>query len=259
VHGVFARQALAALDPLGELLPSGRTACVEGLPPGALQQLRLTNCYLREFLARSHPLLGRAGPTCPFVPKALKLGSMRLAVIPGVPPAHQMAQLVKGFIRRFEATEPQRGPTAVYKALLLLFPDVPLSAAPEVIDGTQNALKEDFVARGARAAPPETPAVLWPWSHRLAGLMLGEFHMLNNSPGLHSASFFPLRTLCPSLAIRHMAPTDLVFLSADKYPAPKRAAFLRAYIERMGDKASDKTQKDVEHARRILAQLESDA
>ena len=28
-----------------------------------------------------HPLLGRAGPTCPFVPKALKLSSMRMAVL----------------------------------------------------------------------------------------------------------------------------------------------------------------------------------
>ena len=28
-----------------------------------------------------HPLLGRAGPTCPFVPKALKLSSIRVAVL----------------------------------------------------------------------------------------------------------------------------------------------------------------------------------
>jgi hypothetical protein len=45
------------------------------------------------------------------------------------------------------------------------------------------ALKEDFVAQG---------------------LMLGEFHLANNSAGLRNSSFFPLRTPYPCLAIRHM-------------------------------------------------------
>ena len=63
---------------------------------------------------------------------------------------------------------------------------------------------------------------------------------------------------CAAVVFLAQPDGHLVFLSADKYPPPKRAAFLRAYIERMGDKASDKTQKDVEQARRALAQLEAD-
>jgi hypothetical protein len=40
------------------------------------------------------------------------------------------------------------------------------------------------------------------------GLMLGEFHLRNNSPGLRNESFFPLRTPVPCLAVRHMVSTN---------------------------------------------------
>ena len=46
--------------------------------------------------------------------------------------------------------------------------------------------------------------------------MLGEFHLLNNASGLHNPEFFPLRTVCTALAIRHMVPSDLVFLSGEQ-------------------------------------------
>ena len=60
---------------------------------------------------------------------------------------------------------------------------------------SQAALKEEFVSRG---------------------LMLGEFHLLNNASGLHNPEFFPLRTVCPAMAIRHMVPSDFVFLSGEQ-------------------------------------------
>jgi len=122
-----------------------------------------------------------------------------------------------------------------FKAMLLLFPDVPLSSAPAVIDGTQAALKSEFVSRG---------------------LMLGEFHLRNNSQGLHNPSFYPLRTVCPTLAIRHMVPQDLVFLTGAQYPPAKRIAFLQSYLQRMGDaKSSNAAAADFEQARTQLQQL----
>ena len=42
--------------------------------------------------------------------------------------------------------------------------------------------------------------------------MVGEFHRHNLTPGLHNSEFFPLRTNLPAIAIRHMAPSDIVFL-----------------------------------------------
>uniref|UniRef100_A0A7S4KJ32 DUF6875 domain-containing protein n=1 Tax=Prymnesium polylepis TaxID=72548 RepID=A0A7S4KJ32_9EUKA len=197
--------------------------------------MRLTTCYLREFLSKPHPLLGRAGPTCPFVPKALKLDAMRIGVVPtgAAPSADEMVQIVRGFLPIYEGLTPSSGPTAVFKAVVLLFPHIPLASAPQLIDGTQAALKEEFVSRG---------------------LMLGEFHLLNNAPGLHNDHFFPLRTVCPALAIRHMVPSDLVFLSADKYPAPRRAAFLQSYVSKMSGQKGAKAQSDV-----VNAQVQLDA
>jgi len=187
-------------------------------------------------------LLGRKGPTCPFVPKALKISSMRLAVIRSgaAPSMAEMSELVSGFIDVFERLEPTSGPQAVFKALLLLFPDVPLESAPMLIDGTQAMLKEAFVEKG---------------------LMLGEFHLANNSSGLHNPQFYPLRTICPTLAIRHMVPQDLVFLTGDQYPPARRIAFLRSYVGKMADAKGSKahTDKDIVHAKELLRQLETDA
>merc|ERR1719152_158023 len=104
---------------------------------------------------------------------------MRVGLVPtgAAPDPRLMRKLVADFIPLFEAMEPITGPQTVFKAIVLLFPDIPLSAASDLIDGTQVALKEEFVARG---------------------LMLGEFHLLNNASGLHNPGFFPLRTPCPA-------------------------------------------------------------
>ena len=52
--------------------------------------------------------------------------------------------------------EPREGRAVRYKAVILLFPDVSLSEARQVIDETQLKLKLEFIARG---------------------LMIGEFRM----------------------------------------------------------------------------------
>jgi len=243
VVGIDTLGALDALGGLSERATSGTAASAEAgaedapaLTNADVHQLRLANCYMREFLSKPHPQLGRAGPVCPFVPKALKLSTMRVAMIhSGAGPAPAaMRELVRGFLPIFESLAPISGSTAVYKALLLLFPDVPLADAPRLIDGTQAALKEECVSRG---------------------LMLGEFHLANNATGLHSPTFYPLRTVCPTLAIRHMVPNDLVFLTGAQYPAEKRAAFLRSYVRKMAGAKGTKAQSDVAHAQQMLAEL----
>ena len=67
------------------------------------------------------------------------------------------------------------------------------------------------------------------------GLMLGEFHNRNNSPGLRNKNFYPLRTPLPCLAIRHMVPTDIAFLDVDSYELDLRIAFLQSFLKVFGD------------------------
>ena len=233
-----------ALGALGTLDVGSRVSMADGIllcagqtiTNAALLQMRLMTNYLREFLSKPNPLLGRAGPTCPYMPRALKLDTVRIGVAPSgtAATAAEMVLFVRGFIPIYEELAPQAGPTATFKALLLLFPHIPIASAPELIDGTQAALKEQFVSRG---------------------LMLGEFHLLNNTPALHNSRFFPLRTVCPALAIRQMVPSDLVFLSADKYPVQRRVAFLQSYVDKMSGQKGAKAQADVMSAQTQLDAL----
>merc|ERR1711916_39272 len=103
----------------------------------------------------------------------------------------------------------REGKKALNKAVIFVFPDVPLARAHRVVDRAQAILKPEFVARG---------------------LMVGEFHLNNNQGGLRNPEFYPLRTPFPSLAIRHMVPSDVVFLSPDQYSAQQRVDFLESYV-----------------------------
>ena len=133
-----------------------------------------TCCYLRQFLAKPHPLVGRKGPVCPFVPQALKSNSMYLAVVTtvGRTPQAVIERTARAMLRRFDELEPRTGRAAAYKAVVMIFPQVPLSHAPRLIDGVQLALKPEFVARG---------------------LMIGEFHLRDAISATHFWTVTPRR------------------------------------------------------------------
>ena len=78
-----------------------------------------------------------------------------------------------------------------------MFPGISDADAPAFIDAVQARLKPQFVADG---------------------LMLGQFHALNNEPGLHNQEFRPLRSPIPLLAIRFMVDSDLPFLTESQTP-----------------------------------------
>ncbi len=83
--------------------------------------------------------------------------------------------------------------------------------------------------------------------------MIGEFHLRNNASGLHNPHFYPLRAPFPSLVIRHMAPTDLVFLKAEMYSPELRIRFLESYIERMAGEKGAKKDDQILEANKGLA------
>jgi hypothetical protein len=103
-----------------------------------------------------------------------------------------------------------------------------------LIDGTQKKLKPNFVEEG---------------------LMLGEFHLRNNATGLHNEHFFPLRTPYPCLAIRHMVPSDIVFLNPAEFPPELRVRMISTFLSKFGDKAANDSQTEV--ARALLKELQT--
>lgn len=193
--------------------------------------LARTLAWIRSFLARSHPDLGRSGPVCPFTPMALGLDTIWLAEVADAQlDLKRVGELLRDYRRRFIAAEP-RDAGAINKAVLVVFPNLGANAST-IIDEVQYALKPEFVENG---------------------LMLGEFHATSTSPGLRNPAFFPLRSPVPMLAIRHIVETDLPFLRRPSDPPERRAAYARAYLRQLG---SSVTRNNFEQAVEILVEAE---
>jgi hypothetical protein len=172
--------------------------------------------WIRGFLARPHPQLGRNGTVCPFVPIALGLDTIWMAeVVETTPSFERLSAIITDFRNMFLEMEPTSGPEAINKAFLVVFPSLraPGAEGAAVVDKVQASLKRYFVEMG---------------------LMLGEFHAANESPGLRNPDFRPLRSPIPMLAIRHMVESDLPFLIRGTYPPKERSSFLRSYLFRLG-------------------------
>lgn len=169
--------------------------------------------WVRSFLARPHPDVGRAGPVCPFTPMALELDTIWLIDIPDTEPDPQrIHDLIEQCRQQFLETEPREGPMAINKVFMAVFSGLDETAAP-LIDAMQARLKPAFVD---------------------VGLMLGEFHARNDTPGLRNPDFRPLRSPTPMLVMRHMVESDLPFLKRDLDAPQVRNAYLRSYLRRLG-------------------------
>jgi hypothetical protein len=172
--------------------------------------------WMRDYLAEPHPQLGRKGPVCPFVPISLELDTVWISEVsePGLS-ADDITQLITEYRDLFLRTEPTAMPVALQKSFLVVFPRLQDSGAEgaALVDKVQFNLKRYFVEMG---------------------LMIGEFHANNESPGLRNPDFRPLRCPVPMLAIRHMVGSDFPFLARKSYPPKERSWFLRAYLSSLG-------------------------
>ncbi len=182
----------------------------ENAPDSALGS---TVNWIRDFLARPHRDVGRAGPVCPFTPMALELDTIWLAEIAGSEPDPQSIQdAVEQCRQVFLETEPREGSMAINKVFMVVFSGLGASDAP-LIDAIQTRMKPNFVE---------------------VGLMLGEFHANNETPGLRNPDFRPLRSPIPMLVMRHMVESDLPFLKRELDAPQVRGAYLRSYLRRLG-------------------------
>jgi len=187
--------------------------------------------WVKNFLAKPHPDLGRAGLVCPFVPGALQLNTLRLTVIRAKNLEHQqIEEIVRCYRDIFLEIEPRSGKAAQNKAILLIFPDLHIEDACKLVDDIQQKLKPFFVE---------------------AGLMIGEFHQLNQSPGLHNPNFRPLRSPIPMLAIRFMIEADLPFLQRLSDDSRLRIKYLEAYLQHLSQVVKD--ERNLKNAREALA------
>ena len=188
---------------------------------GTMSPLKTVCNWINEFLASPHPQSGRLGSVCPFVPIALRLDTIWMAEVAETDPSYErISTIITDYRNVFLNTEPKSGPDAINKVFVVVFPSLGGSGCDgaAIIDKVQASLKRYFVE---------------------IGLMLGEFHAQNESPGLRNPEFRPLRSPIPMLAIRQMVESDLPFLIRDKYPPQERSSFLRSYLFRLGGTLSE--------------------
>lgn len=177
------------------------------LPAAAHAQLLEVLTWLQTFIARPNPIVGRRGHVCPFVAPGLsRFRSIRFHVYLGELRPAAVIPVLRALAARFPTLPPTIDPGREFRAILTLFPELPKSGGPTLIDPVHQALKSEITAQG---------------------LMIGQFYPGCLEPGLHNPDYRPLEAPHPLLAIRPMQLTDLMFLFS-------RSEHLEAYIRKFG-------------------------
>ncbi|MGW0391583.1 DUF6875 domain-containing protein [Streptomyces sp. NPDC003042] len=160
--------------------------------------------WVRSYLCRPHPELGRGGAVCPFTVRAVRRRTLYGVVWPHlVDEVGDMTAIMGRYALWFD----RFGEDAdAERALLVAFPALPPSRHVPLIEGTQRALKTSLAWRG---------------------LMIGEFHDgPPPTPGVRNPAFRPLRSPVPLLALRRMVRPDHLFLAqAPEHRAAYQARF----------------------------------
>lgn len=193
---------------LFELPDLANHSLLETLPARHRDALAATADWARSYLCRTHPELGRTGPVCPYAERSMER-CLFFFVTCGVRGSEigQARDLIETYRTWFRRLSPTVGEEALFKTILVIFPEISTDEASESIDVLQKQLKIGFVNEG---------------------LMLGQFHELNADPGLWNRNFKPLRSPIPLLAIRHMVPGDFGFME-------EKLEYVEAYMRHFSD------------------------
>ena len=174
---------------LEDLEDVGRTS---ELAQSDLDALHAVADWISTFVARPHEDLGRAGPVCPFVPRALERKTLWLA-------AEQIAdrgvshvvELMNGYKSLFMDAEPTDGDDADYKVIVVVFTDLSADRAQGVFDAILQQL----------AVP----------SYVEDGIVFGPFYDGNDATAIYNASFRPFQSPVPFLFVRQGVISDWKF------------------------------------------------
>lgn len=207
------------------------------LDPEAAKRLELTWRWLHDFPVNPHPDLGRTGPVCPYMGRALEyqlVDLMPFDARQGVDAFEARARVLQD---EFEAaTKGSEHP--IYLVSFLVPYGLPDAELRTVVEQVHNRVRPDFVQRG---------------------MMAGDFWPHHESHGLHSRAFRPFASPLPIFAIRNMIPGDLPFFSGSHTPPQERLEYLGYYRKvfdgRLPEYWSDRLDHAEDQARAALATI----
>lgn len=165
-----------------------------GLP--ATDALRAVSRWLHDFVACPHAELGRAGTVCPFVPGSL---SRRVLWF-----AHEeiadrdvaaVVELMADYKRLFLELAPLDDDDAIYKTVIVVFPDLPAPRAGAIFAEVLGELAAS--------------------SYEEDGVIYGPFYEGNDATAIYNSSFRPFQSPFPFLFVRHTVLSDWKFFVDD--------------------------------------------
>jgi uncharacterized protein DUF6875 len=157
------------------------------------QYRRLVDAWLREYVAVGDRRVGRSGPVCPFIPHALARHAVQADIrydIAGSSESELIDKLRPEISKFAAAGRPLRNTGVLLDSRLLVMPRMDV-AGWERLDAAYEHLKDFAVERG---------------------LMVGQFHPHCDERAVRNPDFRVSVAPVAMLAIRYMAPHDILFL-----------------------------------------------
>ena len=167
--------------------------------PSADPASRAIAAWVRGYLMRPHPDLGRTGHVCPFTAQAARLSLVRIGVSPssGSDGAAILATM-RDAMRAFD-TMPCPPAARIFRTVIVAFPRCAGADGIAALHGVQNAMRHHSIVRAR---------------------MIGLFEPDSEATGLINPAFRPLRAPVPALAIRMLVEQDAPFVLRNPLLAP---------------------------------------
>lgn len=159
--------------------------------PAAEQATRAIAAWVRGYLMRPHPDLGRPGHVCPFTAQAARLALVRIGVsrLGGDDPK-AVLNVMRAAMQAFDRLPCKRS-TRIFRTVIVAFPNCADESGIATLRATRNAMRYHSVLRGK---------------------MIGLFEPRSEAEGLLNRNFRPLRAPVPALAIRMLVAQDAPFV-----------------------------------------------
>jgi heptaprenyl diphosphate synthase len=152
--------------------------------------------WLREYVSKPAKEVGRTGPVCPFVPPALDDNAVRFDFFYDLDcrEPERLRSVVVDLLHEFEATAapPNRAGTSL-ASMVIVLPDTDAQGWA-AIDALYPELKDVAIE---------------------LGLMIGQFHPNCDERAVRNPAFPVSRSPVALLAVRRIAPHDVLFLHDD--------------------------------------------
>lgn len=163
----------------------------DALAPSADPDTRLLADWVRGFLMKPHPALGRPGHVCPFTAQATRMALLRIGIsrLDGSDGAGILATMRDALIA-FDALPCTRS-ARIFRTVIVGFPSCADAADIATLRNVQNTLRHHSIVRAK---------------------MIGLFEPGSEAEGLINRDFRPLRAPVPALAIRMLVEQDAPFV-----------------------------------------------